>query len=58
MLAVAWPSCAWTASALAPWAINNDAHRPINESGTFPLTPDVDVERSRPATAIALSTDT
>jgi single stranded DNA-binding protein len=33
-------------------------HRPINESGTFPSDPDVDVERSRPATAIAISTDT
>ena len=27
-------------------------------AGRFPLTPDVDVERSRPATAIAISTDT
>jgi hypothetical protein len=26
-------------------------------AGRFPLTPDVDVERSRPATAIAISTD-
>ena len=32
-------------------------HRPINESGTFPSNPDVDVQRSRPATAITISTD-
>jgi hypothetical protein len=33
MLAVAWPSCAWTALTLAPWAMSRLAQALLDESG-------------------------